>query len=51
MPIGGAPAARIQDRSMAAPLLALETRWSRMFDSLALEWRRLFSGFLVIRRG
>jgi aquaporin Z len=28
-----------------APLLALESPWSRTFDSPALEWRRLFSEF------
>jgi aquaporin Z len=30
----------------AGPLLALESPWSRRFDSPALEWRRLFSEFL-----
>ncbi len=29
-----------------APILALESPWSRTFDSPALEWRRLFSEFL-----
>src|SRR5688572_14570785 len=29
-----------------APLLALESPWSRTFDDPALEWRRLFSEFL-----
>jgi aquaporin Z len=29
-----------------APLVALESPWSRTFDDPALEWRRLFSEFL-----
>jgi len=29
-----------------APILALESPWSRTFDSPAVEWRRLFSEFL-----
>jgi aquaporin Z len=29
-----------------APLVALESPWSRTFDNPALEWRRLFSEFL-----
>ena len=29
-----------------APILALESPWSRTFDDPALEWRRLFSEFL-----
>jgi len=29
-----------------APLIALESPWSREFDSPAVEWRRLFSEFL-----
>jgi aquaporin Z len=37
----------VKDPSVTvAPLLALESPWSRTFDSPALEWRRLFSEFL-----